>query len=86
MDIVRGQCLFERTELRLGKIAEIGGIGERGASQLGELLRHVLDHENAERVGAKGLLQRLKGDIAWREVYKSATTGCKFQVQKKVME
>ena len=53
------------TKLFLGEVPEVGRVREDRVPQLGELGGHVLDDEDAERVGAEGLLERLEGDGAY---------------------
>lgn len=52
------------TKFCLWEISKIRCIGKSRVPQFGELLGHILDDEDSERVGTKGLLEGLKGDAA----------------------
>lgn len=52
------------TKFSLRKVTKIRGIRQSRVPQLGKLLRNILDYEDTKRVGAKGLLEGLKGDVS----------------------
>lgn len=53
-----------RTQGVFGKVPEVGRVRKRLAPEPGEFLRDVLHDQNPERLGAKGLLERLKRDVS----------------------